>query len=111
MTQPSRVEESTGNKVRQRYPAHVANAYLYSPRAGGAWIDMASAWDAFGRWARQRYRDGRSGDDATDALYRDQAIILQDLWVAVEKFESEVPEEKLPRQQRLFDIDKVRRVS
>jgi hypothetical protein len=111
MTHPDRVEGSTVTQSGRGYEPYAVNSYLRNPGVGGTWFDMASAWDAFGRWARQRYADGKSGDDATDALYRDQAIILQDLWIAVEKFESELPEEKLPRQQRLFDIDRVRRVS
>jgi hypothetical protein len=32
---------------------------------------------------------------------------MRDFWVAIEKFEAELPKEKLPQQQRLFDVDEV----
>jgi hypothetical protein len=78
------------------------------PKRDSVLYGMASILDLFGQLMPPGYREAPDESDAWE-LYNDHLSIARDFWKAIDVFEAELPSERFPQQEALFDAERFRR--
>ncbi len=110
-TRRQRVVGTRGQQAdREKELTRIFTDYLFARPS--FWSGVASVFDLFGRLDQNSYNYSRTEEEADRrGLYTDYYTVGQDFWKALRMFESELPYDKRPQQDRLFDPDEVERAS